>query len=365
MRHLLLLFFSSTLFAQTPLPQTGISGVYEVMVGTRNAADDIRYWREYGFSVVDSAKLSAADCQRIYGVNSALKTYRLQNGDTDSHGLLRLLYWEQPLGPGVGYVGPEVVGLRMAVMLTRDIFRINDIYQMERQNAKKWLPTEPIFDDLYKQTGKTPDFFNRPVGVREMAVYGETFNHVFFQRYGYTIPGYGTVNPNAPLQTSEFTHHDFIVKGDLDVVTRYYSEALGFKPEQPAATLDGDYLKGPRQVFQMAPGYAHYYRGYVSPNNICGKLKFFSPNLPRPDKSERQRIGELGITLHSLYTPNLQMVYELVLKQGIRPTTIQPNEFNERSFTFTGPDGAAWQILEKKATRKPPVTTFELKPVNN
>ena len=34
------------------------------------------------------------------------------------------------------------------------------------------------------------------------------------------------------------------------------------------------------------------YRGYVSPNNICGKLKFFVTRSIKPDLSEHQRIGD-------------------------------------------------------------------------
>jgi hypothetical protein len=232
--------------AQAPkLPDTGISGVYEVMVGTRQAQPLIKYFGEFGFRVVDSAAIPAERAKELYGVASALKTYRLQNGDIDSHGLLRLLEWANPLGDGVGYSMPETIGQRMAVMMTKDVIRLVDLYKAERANGKKWLPFDPIFDDLYGLGSGQPGFFNRPVGVRETVVYGDFFVHVFFQRYGYTIPGYGTIGSHAPLQTSEFTHHDFVVKGDLKEVTRYYSEALGLQPEEPEPVIDGDWQKGP------------------------------------------------------------------------------------------------------------------------
>jgi hypothetical protein len=352
--------------AQAPkLPDTGISGVYEVMVGTRQAQPLIKYFGEFGFRVVDSAAIPAERAKELYGVASALKTYRLQNGDIDSHGLLRLLEWASPLGDGVGYSMPETIGQRMAVMMTKDVIRLVDLYKAERANGKKWLPFDPIFDDLYGLGSGQPGFFNRPVGVRETVVYGDFFVHVFFQRYGYTIPGYGTIGSHAPLQTSEFTHHDFVVKGDLKEVTRYYSEALGLQPEEPEPVIDGDWQKGPQRVFDMPPGYSHWYRGFVSPNNICGKLKFFVPRGPKPDRSEHQRVGELGITLHSLHTPKLQLVHDLVTKQGIRPTKIQKNELGENSFTFIGPDGVAWQVIEKATTSHRPATKREFVRVNN
>ena len=37
----------------------------------------------------------------------------------------------------------------------------------------------------------------------------------------------------------------------------------------------------------------------------------------------------MGITLHSLYTPKLQLVHDLIKKHGIVPTKILRNEFKE------------------------------------
>lgn len=348
------------------LPETGISGVYEVMVGTDDAGPLIEYFAEFGFSVKDEAATDAAAAEKLYGVNSALRSIRLQNGAVDSHGLLRLLEWEQPLGPGVGYAPPETIGQRMSVMRTRDIMRLHDTFLDLRNRAgEPWLSTEPVFDDLYGLDSGKVSIKERRVGVRENAVYGRFFNHVFFQRYGYTIPGYGAINEDAPLQTSEFTHHDFIVKGDLEVVTAYYTSALGFRTEH--FVLSGDWQVGAAQVFMMQPGESHWYQGFVSPNNICGKLKFFAARDQEHarDRSRHQRLGELGITLHSLYTPRLEYVHELAAQQGLQPSPIMLNEFSERSFLFTGPDGVTWQILDQPLVTNPPTTEFELVRVNN
>ena len=349
------------------LPETGIGGVYEVMVGTDNAQQLVEYFTEFGFSVTRDASIDAQAAQKLYGVRSGLRSIRMQNGAVDSHGLLRILEWEQPLGPGVGYAPPETVGQRMAVMRTRDIFRLYDTFLDLRNKAgQPWLPTEPVFDDLYGLDTGTVSLRDRRVGVRENAVYGQVFNHVFFQRYGYTIPGYGTIDEAAPLQTSEFTHHDFIVKGDLAEVTGYYLSVLGLRAENDPV-IDGDWQKGPGRVFLMEPGESHWYRGFVSPNNVCGKLKFFSAMDPEHvrDRSGRQRVGELGITLHSLYTPDPEYVHGLATRHGLEPTAILENEFAEPSFVFTGPDGVTWQILDQPAVRNEPVTKFELIRVNN
>jgi hypothetical protein len=349
-------------FAQKDtIPNTGISGLYEAMVGTADAAYQIKYFGEFGFKVTDSASLTKEQALKIYGVPSALKSYRLQNGNIDSHGLLRLLQWEKPLGNGVGYSEPETIGSRMAVMKTNDIVRIYDVYKMLRESRQeKWLPTEPYFDDpLRINANANLDFFKRPVGVRENAIYGDWFTHVFFQRYGYTIPGYGTVNPDAPLKTSEFTHHDFFIKVDSMQRLKYLQSALGLKMEREPE-IDGDWYKGPRAVFLMPNGYSHWYVGFVSPNNICGKLKFFMPRGYKPDRSASQRPGELGITLHSFYTAKLQLVYDLLKKHNLKPAEIAVNEFGEKSFVFKGTEGTTWQIIEKAETKNKPITKFEV-----
>jgi hypothetical protein len=359
---ILLIFsaFQTRLTAQN-LPETGISGLYEVMLGVKDPAEAIKYFADFGFTVTDSAAITAEAAMRLYGVNSPLRAYRLQNGDIDSHGLLRLLVWAQPLGEGVGYSIPETIGSRMAVMKTDDIWRLYDIYSAARASKQLWLPTEPIADDLFGLNKDNKfDFHKRPILVRETAVYGEFFNHVFFQRYGYHIEGYGTINPKSPLKTSEFTHHDFFIEADSLEQVSYLSTCLGLKAEAKP-TIDGDWLKGAARVFCMEPGYTHHYQGFVSPNNICGKLKFFIPRSDKPNRSKHQRLGELGITLHSFYVPDLQSVYALV-KTDTRLTasTLLRNEFGEKSFVFSDQTGCTWQILEKKVVKNVPVKVLKM-----
>jgi uncharacterized glyoxalase superfamily protein PhnB len=347
------------------LPDTGVSGVYEVMVGTNDGDELIRYFAEFGFTVVGDRSLDADRTNALYGVDSALRSIRMQNGPIDSHGLIRILEWEIPRGDGVGYGPPETIGQRMLVMRTQDVFRLNDVFSDLRSSGNPVLVIPPVYDDLYGMTEGTPGFFQRRVGVREMAVYQNTANHVFFQRYGYQIPGYGTIGDHSPLRTSEITHHDFVIKGDIDEVTAYYSQVLGFKPEAEEAVIDGDWQAGPKAVFGMVPGSSHWYRGFVSPNNICGKLKFFVPLVPRPDRSDAQRPGEMGITLHSVTVPDLAMVHDLAVENGLEMTSVQENEFGESSFVIRGPDGSSWQVIERGETQNTPVTEFKLVPVNN
>ncbi|WP_217697174.1 hypothetical protein [Pseudocolwellia agarivorans] len=347
--------------------QTGVSGVYEVMIGTDDAKPLITFLGEFGFSVKEQARFSDSQAFKLYGVKSELTSFRLQNGDIDSHGLIRILQWKKPTGDGVGYSQPETVGQRMMVMRTKDIVRIHDVFSDARLSGEKWLPTEPIYADLYGLTEGKPNVLNRRIGVREMGIYGELVNLVFFQRYGYTIPGYGTIGDHSPLQTSEITHNDFMLGGktkeDLYNKTNYYRDVLGFKPEGPVV-LDGDWQAGPKRVFNMADGSSHWYRGFVSPNDISGKLKFFiNPDI-RPDRSDSQAIGQKGITLHSVYTKTPNKIYKLAQKHKLNVSKMYNNEFGEASFVIKGPDGASWQVIERKKVVNAPVLKLDLVKTN-
>ena len=339
--------------ASEAIPDTGISGVYEVMIGTDDPDAVKSFLAQFGFALKDTGNFDAQQSKQLYGVDSALTSYRLQNHNVETHGLIRVLHWHKPTGMGVGYAQPETIGQRIMVMRTKDIFRLYDVFSDARQSGEKWLPTEPVYDDLYGMTEGNLNVLNRRVGVREMAVYGELVNLVFFQRYGYTIPDYGTIDSATPLKTSEITHNDFILPGhskaDMHSQTDYYRDVLGFKPEGPVV-LDGDWQKGPQKVFNMAPGTSHWYRGFVSPNNISGKLKFFVNPDGRPDRQLAQKPGQLGITLHSLYTENLDKVRGLAEQHQIDVTAVYANEFGERSVVISGPDGSTWQVLKPNSS---------------
>lgn len=364
----ILSIFCFPAIAQQKVPaDTGVSGVYEVMIGTDDAGPLIEYFAQFGFRQIAKGQLGADQAEVVYGYKSGLTSFRLQNGEVDSHGLIRILQWDDAL-PGVGYAQPETVGQRMLVMRTKDIFRIHDIFSDARESGESWLPTYPVYDDLYAMTSGKLSALNRRVGVREMAVYGELFNLVLFQRYGYSIPGYGSIEPQSPLQTSEVTHNDFILAGaskaDMLRQTDYYRDVLGFKSEGPVV-LDGDWQRGPKAVFNMADGASHWYRGFVSPNNISGKLKFFVNPDQRPNRQEFQKPGHMGITLHSVFVNNPQTVRGMALKAGISSTALHENEFSENSFVLRGPDGASWQILTPPELKRTPTIKLNFVRVNN
>lgn len=340
------------------IPDTGISGLYEVILATDDLDYACRYFADFGYKIIQRSSLSSSQAKAIYGYESAVESIRLQNGSIDSHGLLRILKWDTPLNEGLQASAPRTIGQRISVMMTQDIFRLHDIYT-HSPSDHSYIATEPVADDIFGINGETNDFFKRPIIVRENAVYSPFFNHIFFQRYGYLVEGYGTIDKKTHLKTSEFTHHDFFINASSLEEMSYLSEALGLIPEDDPV-IDDYRKKGPRQVFMLQEGEGHWYQGFVSPNNICGKLKFFIPTTQIKDKSHLQQIGSLGVTLHSFYTDKLDYVHDLLGKQNIVTSTPQKNEFGELSFIFTGPGGCHWQIIEKQKVQHQPKRTFEI-----
>lgn len=76
---------------ENPLPDTGVGGVYEVMIGTDDCATLLKYLREFGFVQIDKSQIGREKARLLYGGDSALTSYRLQNRATESHGLIRIL----------------------------------------------------------------------------------------------------------------------------------------------------------------------------------------------------------------------------------------------------------------------------------
>lgn len=324
---------------------TAISGLYEVLIGVRDLDAALRYFGELGYRLTGTGFLSRLAAESLYGVPSAVKSYRLQSGNVDCHGIIRLMVWDKPLGTGVGYAEPGTIGTRLIGMITNDIHRLHDIYGDARRAGEPWLVSEPVRQNVLGD--ETPrGFFERPVVSREMTVFGPLANHLFVQRYGYTVPGFGTIPAASPLGTSEIIMHDFFVRVDSMAQLGYLERILGLMADGEPS-LNGDWMDAPRKLYFLKPGETYWFQSFQSPNNISGKLRFFVPVGARPDRSARMRPGQDGISAHTFYTPYLETLWKSVLKEQLRPTPILPNEFGERCFVFRGPEGNTWQIIEK------------------
>ena len=321
-----------------------ISGIFENCIGTIDAAATLKYWAEFGYQQIQQGQLSAEQSGLLYQHPAALTSWRLQNGDSAAHGLVRVMLWSQPRNAGLGKTLPMVVGSRWFASLTQDIYTIADAFA-DDNNGGDWIYTEPVraIEGIGNQG---TDLYNRFVGVREMFAIGKETRQAFFQRYNYTRPGYGAIAPNSPLKVSEGTHSS-LVSADHHL-TSFYTEVFGLIPNEINGKRSGYQNPSTRQTLILEEGQEFYLSVFSSPKDIAGGLQIYTPLYPTPDQREFSQPGSLGLSLFTYQVEDIQHEHQRVSNSSATYVTpIVANEFDEPSFGLVAPDGFYWVILGK------------------
>ncbi|MCS7001878.1 MAG: hypothetical protein NZ518_03415 [Dehalococcoidia bacterium] len=324
-----------------------ISGIYENCIGVADLEAALVYWREFGYTPIAEGTLSADAAAHLYGHDSALRSVRLQNGAIDTHGLLRLFAWETLRDGGIGQVPPLTVGGRWFIQNTADIWLIKDMFDDLRDLAHEpYIVSTPARAQMKfppNAPSAIPSVTNRRIGVRELMVLGEEVRQAFFQRYGYERPGYGTINGNAPLKTSEATHSSFIIADDSH--GQFYVDALGMINTNPLHVSNGA-NPGNAETLMIRPEQEFTIMGFMAPGAVCGMFQFYKPLWETENVTARSRPGGRGLTLSTFKVDDIDRYHQQVIACGARDVTaVHTNEFGERSFSFIAPDGVFWTIL--------------------
>lgn len=322
-----------------------ISGIFENCIGTKNLEATLKYWAEFGYREVNRGQFTAVKAKYLYKHDSALTSVRLQNGQTTTHGLIRVFAWEQA-NSGLQDTLPLVQGSRWFASLTSDIYTVWDAFSDDRENGNRWLVTEPVraIEGIGRHgTG----LHQRFVGVRELFVIGAETRQAFFQRYGYTRPGYGTISPDSPLQVSEGTHSSFVI-ADPNLV-HFYADILGLEPLEGSGKISGWQNPSTRQTLLLEEGQEFYISVFTSPDAAAGVLQIYSPLYPTEDKRRQSQPGSLGLCLFTYQVEDLTALHTRVsTSNATQISAIVENEFGEASFGFFAPDGMYWVVLEKE-----------------
>jgi uncharacterized glyoxalase superfamily protein PhnB len=330
-----------------------IQGIYEYVIGTSNPEPLLRYWAEFGYRPVIEGSLPAAEALALYGVESGLTSFRLQNGEVGTHGLIRLMVWDVPPRPGLGNSRPLTVGSRWLTARTNDILYLRDTFMDVVQAGEDWRVSDLIRQTI-REGQEAAGFYRRFVGVREMMVVGPETRQVFFQRYGYDVPGYGTINANSALQVSEGTHGGIVVP-DLNHLD-FYTEVFGLElekrevaaPARPDKRVDIN-IKG--NTLAIGPlmrneGESYQFATLVTPAAKVGRLYVIAPESALPDMREQSRPGVAGMCLATYRVAPVGEYYQRVKESGATElTSLLANEFGEASFTFKAPDGIVWGLI--------------------
>ncbi|MCS7002088.1 MAG: hypothetical protein NZ518_04485 [Dehalococcoidia bacterium] len=320
-----------------------ISGVYENVVATTLPDLSIRYWAEFGFRPVAEGTLTAEAAGALYGHASPLRAVRLQHADTTTHGLLRLFIWETLRDQGIGKAPPLTIGSRWFMQRCADIMLIADAFMDARDAGEDVIVTPPTRAQLRLPEGDKPTILKRRVGVREMMTLSPQLRQAFFQRYGYDRPGYGTIDPAAPLKTSEFTHSSFVIADDTHGA--FYLDTLGMTVAFAQRVMTGD-EPGNAETLMVRPEDRWTIMGFKSPSNICGMFQFYRPMFPTGDVSGQSSPGSRGLCLSTFRVDDIDAYHARVQDSAARAVTpVLPNEFGEPSFSFVAPDGVFWTIV--------------------
>lgn len=323
-----------------------ISGIFENCIGSRDVETSLKYWAELGYRVVSQAQLEARQAELLYGYASNLTSFRLQNGNSSQHGLIRLMLWSEPLNEGLGATKPLVIGSRWFASLTKDIYTVADAFADDKSNEGNWIITEPVRAiEGVGNVGKS--LYERFVGVREMFVIGTETRQAFFQRYNYNRPGYGTVKASSPLAVSEGTHSSLVIADHS--LSLFYAEVFGLVPMEFNGKRSGYQNHSTRQTLILEEGQEFYVSAFCSPKAVAGVLQVYSPLYPTPDKREYAKPGSLGLSLFTYQVDNIAAFHELCSRSsGTNVTPILNNEFGELSFGLVVPDGTYWIIIAQQ-----------------
>ena len=338
-------------------PMGAISGVYEAVIGTTDPVPLIRYYEQWGYRVGQIGELSAADAKALYGVDSKVRGIRLQHGTAD-HGLIRLLVWDKPVSPGLDMRPMRVEGSRWTATMTADATLIGN--HAEDAIAAK-MPVRyvaPEWSRIYDLGRGTP-FLDPVVGVREGMLIQPLTRQIFFERFGYSLPYYGRIDSSSHFKASQVTHFGMIVRADDKEALKFYDEVLGLLRVRDDLVSRYAEAKASRLIFDLNVGESYYTTDFDEPRSSVtdlqaarsGRLKIirFDKNAPMEDARRISRAGHLGLSLYTFRVRDLDGYLAKV--KGSRATeimAISKNEFGERSFSFTAPDGFMWTLVEGK-----------------
>lgn len=333
-----------------------ISGLYELAIGL-TAEDEttiLQYWEQFGFSVEKSGTLSAEAANKLYRVNSALRSIRLHNQVKD-RSLLRLMVWEKTVNQGLGLNSLKVVGSRWGTQLSLDVFNIANHAE---DAISSGLPVYyvPPQRNLINRPDSFQPFMQANPCVHEMVLIQPLIRQVLFQRHDYTRPFSGIVNPDSQFKASEFVHVGLIVDcttEDLD----FYTEVLGLL--RIVNNVESKYGEAARRILELKGSengelmFNDYFTAPISTTTESNKPSIRSGNLEvlrfegsLPNQQNCSRPGCLGVSLYTMRVANIDDYHQRVSNsKATELTAICENEFGEKSFSFVAPDGYFWTLL--------------------
>lgn len=330
--------------------------VYEATVGVPDLADGLRFYENLGFSAGPMGRLSRQEARRLYGVDSSLSAIRLFHQNAD-HGLIRLMQWEEPTGPGLGLAPLSALGSRWATHRTDDLahleFHARAALSQEDGNCRM---VGPIGGPRPKREAhfKVRPFWDSIRGVREFGLFLPHSRHIFYSQYAFRVPHEAVVNSNCLFRTSHMARVGLIIQQDAQVLD-FYVELFGMKRMAKPGVGDDN----ARAMYDLPDGDIewHYYmvedeRSSRTDYNrtLPGRIVVlqFGPRVKLADMRSESSMGCLGMSAYGFHVAELPDVEKLRERVGRSAASevgpVCANEFGEPSFSFQAPDGYGWIV---------------------
>lgn len=336
--------------------KSSIGGVYEICIGVPDLLEATRYWEQWGYRVGEVGHLTADAATMLYGMDSDVRSVRLLHGDAD-HGLLRLQSWQQPTGDGLGLASLGVLGSRWTATMVTDALAVLNHVEEAAAAGQPISAVDPQWARIYVPKGSQRPFVDAAIGVREMLVLQPYWRQVVFQRFGYVIKNYGTIQPAAPLQASQVTHVGLVVQTDDATCLSFYDDVLGLLRVTDDVENTYETSRAARPIFDLSPGDRYYVTDFDDPRSSAtdvtaarsGRLKIirFPEGRPRDDHTTDARPGALGVSCYVYQVSDIQAYHRRLTDSAATDVSdVCANEFDERSCTFTAPDGYVWILVE-------------------
>lgn len=333
---------------------SSIAGIYEVCIGVSALDSAIQYWKQFGYDIGEEGNLSATIAQALYNVNSSLRSVRLCHQTAD-HGLLRLMQWDQPQNQGLGLESMKVKGNRWATTLTADVLTILNHAEEAHRGGLPIRYTMPSWEIIYNKDRQMRPFIDLAIGVREMLLLQPFTRQVLFQRFGYTLPNYGHINEQAAFKASQITHMGMVIQDDSKETLKFYEDILGLLRVRDDVETSYESSQAGRQIFDLQPGEKFFVTAFDDPRSSVTDLqavrsgRLYIVRFPEvrslPNRFEMAQPGCLGMSLYTYRVRDIAVYHERVQRSSAQAVTeIFNNEFGNRSFSFTAPDGYFWTL---------------------
>ncbi|MBN8561461.1 MAG: VOC family protein [Leptolyngbya sp. UWPOB_LEPTO1] len=333
-----------------------ITGIYDVCIGVSDIDSAIAYWQQFGYSVDQTGSLSAESAQRLYQSNSALHSVRLTHQTAD-HGLIRLMQWEHPRNEGLGLASMRVRGNRWATTMTADVLTILNQAEEADRAGFPIRYTMPYWEIIYNKDRKMRPFLDDTIGVREALLLQPLTRQVLFQRFGYSVPNYGQINEQSAFKASQVTHMGMIVQDDSKETIQFYEDVLGLLRVRDDVETFYEFSEAGRVFFDLQPGEKFIVTAFDDPRSSVtdwqaarsGRLYIvrFPEAYVVPEQFEKAQPGCLGMSLYTYRVGEVEEYRDRIQASSARNVTeICVDEFGDRSFSFTAPDGYFWTLIE-------------------